>query len=294
LSTQSVPAPAKINLFLAVTGRRPDGYHDLLSVAVPLLWGDTLEVETGGGAFTVACDKADVPTDGTNLVIRAAAAFAEATGWAGGAHFRITKRIPSGAGLGGASSDAVSALEALNRQAGGPLDAGALARVAASVGSDCTLFLSKGPVVMRGRGERVDPLPKEAYSRIRGMRVLLFKPGFAIPTPWAYGRIAAEAPRGYVPAARAESILASWIERSGAPADELLFNSMERPAFMKFAALPVLLERLRSRFGISPRMSGSGSACFALLHENEAAGPIEAAIREAWGPSSFVTETRVA
>jgi 4-diphosphocytidyl-2-C-methyl-D-erythritol kinase len=69
---------------------------------------------------------------------------------------------------------------------------------------------------------------------------------------------------------------------------------MEKVAFAKFAALPVLLDRLRERFGISPRMSGSGSACFALLHENDDAGAVEATIREAWGPSAFVTETRVA
>jgi len=294
LSITSVPAPAKINLFLAVTGRRPDGFHDLLSVAVPLLWGDTLDVEPGGASFSVECDRGDIPTDGTNLVLRAAAAFAQATGFSGGARFRITKRIPTGAGLGGASSDAVAALEALNSLAGGPLDPAGLARAAASVGSDCTLFLSKGPVVMRGRGERVEPLPKEAYSRIRGMRILVFKPGFAIPTPWAYGRLAAEAPRGYVQAARAESMLASWIDKPGAAADALLFNSMERAAFAKFAALPALLERLRERFGIAPRMSGSGSACFALLHENADAGPLGAAIRDAWGPSAFVTETRIA
>jgi len=294
LTAQIVPAPAKINLFLAVTGRRPDGFHDLLSVAVPLLWGDTVEVEGAQASFEVTCDNADVPTDGSNLVIRAAAAFAKAAGWSGGARIRIAKKIPMGAGLGGASSDAASVLEALNALAGGPLDGAALARVASGVGSDCALFLARGPVVMRGRGERVEPLPKEAYSRIRGMRVLVFKPGFAIATPWAYGMLAAEAPRGYDPQARAEAMLASWVAKPGAAADELLFNSMEKAAFAKFPALPQLLERLRVQFGISGRMSGSGSACYALLHEDMGTGPVEAAIRESWGPSAFVVETRVA
>jgi 4-diphosphocytidyl-2-C-methyl-D-erythritol kinase len=261
---------------------------------VPLLWGDTLEMEEGGTSFSVTCDNPDVPTDGANLVIKAAAAFAAASGWTGGARFRISKRIPFGAGLGGASSDAASALEALNAAAGTPLDGAALARVAASVGSDCALFLARGPVVMRGRGERIEPLPKEAYSRVRGMRVLIFKPGFAIPTPWAYGRLAAEAPRGYVKEGRAEAMLASWVEKKGAPAGELLFNSMEKAAFAKFPALPVLLDRLEGQFGIRGRMSGSGSACYALVHEDFGAGPIEAAVREAWGPSAFFAETRVA
>jgi 4-diphosphocytidyl-2-C-methyl-D-erythritol kinase len=294
LSTQSVPAPAKINLFLAVTGRRPDGFHDLLSVAVPLLWGDTVEAVAGGGSFTVSCDDPSVPVDGSNLVIKAASAFSAAAGGSRGAHFKITKRIPSAAGLGGASSDATAALLALNALSGGILDGAALAAVAASVGSDCALFLSPGPSVMRGRGERIEPLAKEAYSRIRGTRVLVFKPGFPIPTPWAYGRLAAEAPRSYLPAARAEAMLASWISKPGAPVEELFFNSMERPAFAKFPSLPVLLEEIRSRFGITARMSGSGSACFAFLHENMAAAAVESVIRAAWGPSAFVMETRVA
>ncbi|HEY4988489.1 MAG TPA: 4-(cytidine 5'-diphospho)-2-C-methyl-D-erythritol kinase, partial [Opitutaceae bacterium] len=98
MSTHSVSAPAKINLFLAVTGRRPDGFHDLLSVAVPLLWGDTVEAAAGGASLTVSCDDPSVPTDASNLVIKAAAAFSGATGWPGGAHFKITKRIPSAAG----------------------------------------------------------------------------------------------------------------------------------------------------------------------------------------------------
>jgi len=288
------PAPAKINLFLAVTGRRGDGYHDLVSVAAPLVWGDAISVETGGDAFSVDCDDPEIPTDGRNLVLKAAAAFAEASGWRGGARISIAKRIPSCAGLGGASSDAVTTLTALNAAAGRPLGAADLARVASGIGSDCALFLSGAPVVMRGRGERVDALPGEAYSRFRGMRVLLFKPAFAIPTPWSYGRLAAEAPRGYVPALAAEARLGAWIAKAGAPVEELLFNSMERPAFAKFPALPALLELIRHRFGIAARMSGSGSACFALLNENVDARPVEATIRDAWGPSAFVEETRIA
>lgn len=293
LSSQDLPAPAKINLFLAVTGRRPDGFHDLVSVAVPLVWGDSIGVEAGA-SFSVACDSPDVPKDGSNLVMRAAGAFAAETGWTGGARFTISKRIPSGAGLGGASSDAATALEALNDLAGRPLDAAGLSRVASAVGSDCPLFLSKGPVVMRGRGERVEPLPREPYSRVRGTRVLVFKPGFAISTPWAYARLAEGGARAYVPPQRADAQLGSWIQNQGAPAKDLYFNSFERPVFAKFGALPIVLERLRDRFGIEARMSGSGSACFALINESGDAAPVVAAIREAWGASAFVVETRIA
>jgi 4-diphosphocytidyl-2-C-methyl-D-erythritol kinase len=294
MSPTGIPAPAKINLFLAVTGRRPDGFHELLSVAAPLVWGDTISVEPGGSSFSIECDNPDIPTDGDNLVIKAAAAFAAATGWKGGARFTLEKRIPAGAGLGGGSSDAAAALVALNALAGGPLDGTALASVASRVGSDCALFLSKVPVVMRGRGERVEPLPRETYRRIRGARVLIFKPGFAVSTAWAYARLAADAPRSYVRPAEAEARLASWTEKPGAPAADLLYNSMEPAVFAKFAALPALVGLIRERFGIATRMSGSGSACFALLNERTDAGPVVAAIRAAWGPSATIVETRIA
>ncbi|MBI5771285.1 MAG: 4-(cytidine 5'-diphospho)-2-C-methyl-D-erythritol kinase [Verrucomicrobia bacterium] len=289
----SIFAPAKINLFLAVTGRRADGFHDLVSVVAPLDFGDTLRAEPAEG-FSLACDDPAVPCDATNLVLKAASTFAAATADKGairGATFFLEKCIPMGAGLGGGSSDAVAALRALNQIAGEPLDAAQLTKLATGIGSDCALFLHSAPIVMRGRGERVTPLPAEAAARLRGRRVLIFKPAFGIATPWAYGRMAAE-PATYLPAAEAEARLARWLG-GPAEAEALLFNNMERVAFEKFVALPVLLEELRTRFGLAPRMSGSGSACFALLPE-EADGPaIAAVIRGAWGESAFVREARL-
>ncbi len=295
VSAVEVFAPAKLNLFLAVTGRRPDGFHDLVSVAAPLTIGDTLRAEPAA-EFALACDDPAVPTDGSNLVLKAAQAFAAATGWTGAARFELRKTIPMGAGLGGGSSDAVAALRALNRLAGPAYALGPerLAAVAAQLGSDCPLFLADGPVAMRGRGERIEALPAAAAARLRGRRVLVFKPDFGIATPWAYGRLAAGAPGSYLPAEAAETRLAGWLANPAAPAEELLFNNMEPPAFAKFVALPVLLENLRRDFGLAPRMSGSGSACFALLGDDGAAAPIVAAVRAAWGPSAYAAEARLA
>ena len=294
----SVFSPAKINLFLAVTGRRPDGFHDLVSVVAPLDFGDELEAGLAtaaeGNRFSLSCDHPDVPVDGSNLVLKAAEAFAVAAAWKGAVHFKLTKRIPPGAGLGGGSSNAVAALRALNQLAGHPLDAAQLAGVAAMLGSDCALFLRGLPVVMRGRGERVDDLPAGASSRLRGRRVLLFKPSFGIGTPWAYQRMIA---RGgdYLSAADAESRLARWLQ-GPAPAEELLFNNMEPAAFEKYLALPVLAERLRREFGVAVAMSGSGSACFALLPDEAAAivTQMKQLIRESWGGVTFVQEARLA
>jgi 4-diphosphocytidyl-2-C-methyl-D-erythritol kinase len=295
----TVQCPAKLNLFLAITGRRSDGFHDLVSVVAPLEWGDTLRVnveEQGvrgrGQDFSLECDDRAVPVDASNLVLKAAEAFRAATGWTGGARFALEKRVPVGAGLGGGSSDAAAALRALNRLAGEPLDARGLIAVAANVGSDCALFLHGGPVVMRGRGERVAALADAAAARLRGRSAVVFKPAFGIPTAWAYRQMAAEAPAGYLPAADAEARLAAWVAGDAA-AEELLFNNMEAVAFRKFPALPALLDRLRQDFGLRPRMSGSGSACFALLEPGADEPAIAAAIRRSWGDSALVVRTRI-
>jgi 4-diphosphocytidyl-2-C-methyl-D-erythritol kinase len=287
-------APAKLNLFLAVTGRRPDGFHDLVSVVVQLDFGDTLQV-TPADTFSLRCSDPELACDETNLVMKAARAFAAESGWRGGADFSLDKRIPTGAGLGGGSSDAAAALRALNQLVpkANRLSPERLSAVAARVGSDCPLFLQQAPVVLRGRGEQISPLPEEAQRRLSGRRVLVFKPAFGIATPWAYAQLAAAAPASYLTAAEAEARLQRWIGDPSQPAEDLLLNTMEPPAFIKFVALPVMLSELQARFGLRPRMSGSGSACFALLPEHLEVAPVVAMIRAGWGDSAFVTEARV-
>ncbi len=287
-------SPAKLNLFLAITGRRADGFHDLVSVATPVEFGDTLTVAQRPSGFSLECDDPALEIDATNLILRAARAFAEASSWTGGAHFSLVKRIPVGAGLGGGSSNATTTLLALNRLAGGPLALDALAHVAARLGSDCALFLQRGPVVMRGRGEDVQPIPGHAARRLQGRRVLVFKPPFGISTVWAYRQMAAGAPASYLSAVIAEDRLAAWINDSAAAGEALLFNNMEATAFTKFIGLPVALDRLRAEFGLAPRMSGSGSACFAFLADDAPVAAITTRIRELWGAPAFVTETRLA
>jgi 4-diphosphocytidyl-2-C-methyl-D-erythritol kinase len=288
----TVFSPAKLNLFLAITGRRADGFHDLVSVAAPLQFGDELVAELAqNGTTTLACDVAGVPRDETNLVLKAARLFAERTGWRVPVLFTLTKRIPMGAGLGGGSSNGVAALRALNALAGGVASEALLTELAAGLGSDCALFLHGEPVVMRGRGERVEALPAAAVARLRGRRVLVFKPEFGIATPWAYGRMVQRG-RDYWPAPEAEARLKAWVE-GAASVEELLGNNMEPAAFEKFIALPVLLTQLSRDFGLAPRMSGSGSACFALLDDGSPADAIVAAIRAAWGESALIVETRL-
>jgi len=298
----TVFSPAKINLFLAITGKRADGFHNLVSVVAPLDFGDELTVEAGEG-FKLVCDDPAVPLDGDNLILKAAAAYALATGWSGGAHFKLTKRIPMGAGLGGGSSNAVAALRALNQLAGGIASESCLAEIAVALGSDCALFLKNAPVIMRGRGEKVEALAAaglgtdpasagRAVVRLCDRRVLLFKPSFSISTAWAYGQMAGRG-TDYLPEATAELRLKGWIGGT-ATAEALLFNNMEGVAFEKFVALPLLLAKLYHEFGVVGRMSGSGSACYALLDEFQATVPLEVMIRDKWGVGAFVQEARIA
>ena len=296
----TVFSPAKINLYLAVTGRRADGFHDLVSVAAPLEFGDDLAAEPdaaprGAVRHALECDDPGLPVDGSNLILRAAAAFADATGWTQAVRFRLTKRIPVGAGLGGGSSNAVAALRALNQLAGGIAREEQLAAIAAALGSDCTLFLRNAPVLLRGRGEKVEALPAGAARRLHGRRVLLFKPAFGVATAWAYSRLAARAAETagvYIPPLAAERHVADWCAGE-APAEALLGNSFEPVVGDKFVALPALLESLRREPGAAGQMSGSGSACFALVRDNQVTA-MTARVRASWGPAAFVHSTRLA
>lgn len=291
MTALTLQSPAKINLLLAITGRRTDGFHELLSVVAPLEWGDTVTVEPSD-EFSLVCNDPAVPVDTTNLILKAAYVFRRATGLSVGAKFTLEKRIPMGAGLGGGSSNAATALLALNKLAGSPLALGELASLAAEVGSDCPLFVYGRPLSMRGRGELIEPLPESAAKRVSGRRVLVFKPSFSISTPWAYARLAEKAPASYLSPLEAQEKLMTWME-SDAPAECVAYNNMEGPAFSKFPALPAMIERLREQFGLVSRMSGSGSACFAFLQNQSPVDAITATIRTSWGESALVLQTRL-
>jgi 4-diphosphocytidyl-2-C-methyl-D-erythritol kinase len=291
----SLFAPAKINLFLAVTGRRADGFHELVSLVAPLEWGDTLTLEPRpeDAADSLECSDPTVPADASNLVLKAAAAYRRrARPGLPPVHFRLRKEVPHGAGLGGGSSDAATAVSGLNQLSPHPLNPEELRACAAEVGSDVPLFLENSPVVMRGRGEIIETLPVAARAALRGRELLVFKPPFGIATAWAYGRLRESGAQWYVPAATIEAKLAAWLT---APTWESLplENNLEYPAFAKFLALPVLLEELRARFDLRCRMSGSGSACFALLEPDSPRAAINDAIRQAWGPEAVIRATRL-
>lgn len=294
-----VHAPAKINLFLAVTGRRPDGFHDLLSLAAPLAWGDHLDADWAparASGDTLAVTGLEAPAGPDNLVLRAARAYRQKRPHTPPVAFTLHKRIPLQAGLGGGSSDAVATLRALEILSGDPLPPPDILALAASLGSDCPLFLSSGPVILRGRGEKIEPVPPNAVPRLQGRRILVFRPGFGIDTAWAYRRLA-EDPCAFLPAHQAESRLDRWLHGTD-PLEALLFNSFETALFPRYPAYPCLFQSWPDPAPGLRRalLSGSGSACFLLLQPEENAAPggdLHRLIQDAWGDRAFSIESRL-
>lgn len=282
-------SPCKINLMLAILGIRPDGFHELISIVAPTKFGDTLKAQISDKpADSLACNMEGIPLDSSNLVIKAAELFREATGRSEHFDFDLQKRVPAGAGLGGGSSNGAAALLAVNELCGNPLPMKKLSEIAAQMGSDCPLFLTNTPVVMRGRGERVFALRGEAREYIERLKLVIFKPDFSINTGWAYSQMKAN-PQDYMSENAAESALSEWLENpsiSGLP----LINNMQIEAFKKFPALQIVLNEIRTRFRVPAMMSGSGSACFAIVNnlEDDEIAELEKLVKNLLGETALV------
>ena len=280
-------AHAKLNLSLAITGRRADGFHELVSLVAPIALADELTLDVGR-PLGLTCDDASLPVDGSNLVLKAAAAYARGRPSAPSGHFHLAKKVPHGAGLGGGSSDAAAALRLLDQASGDPLGAEALAALAAEVGSDCPFFVRGQAAVMRGRGERLEILPASARAALAGRKVVLVKPPFGIPTPEAYGLLAKAGE--YRSAVQAEAGLAAWV--AGPSADpSALGNDLAAPVFAKYLALPVGLDCFRRNHGFDGQMTGSGSACYAFVADGFDHARLRADARRVWGSGAWVEAT---
>lgn len=247
-----VQSPAKVNWTLRVLGRRPDGYHEIESLVGPVTLFDELAFEfRGEPGVCLTCNRPDLPTDASNLVVRAGALLADKAGRPLGAVCRLVKRIPVGGGLGGGSSNAAAALIALNRLWGLHWPTVRLLDLAAKLGSDVPLFLHGGPVIMRGRGERIEP----ATLAWNGWIALIF-PQRAISTAAVY--------RAWRPAeAPADSLSRLTCGRLDAVACmEATFNMLEAPAFEVCEPLRKLRDALQAIALRPVRVSGSGSTLF--------------------------------
>ncbi len=263
-------APAKINLSLIVQGRREDGFHEIETHMVPISICDRLDIERGpsGSGLIFTCDDPTVPGDDSNLVVRAVKLFGTAANMAPDMRIALHKVIPHGAGLGGGSSDAATTLLAVNGICDASLSRARLAELAAQIGSDVAFFIYESAAVCRGRGEQVTPEPFP-----HRLPLLLIKPPFGVPTPWAYKQWygsreipgVAYAPQSF-----------PWGE---------LRNDLERPVFEKHIFLAMLKTWLLAQPETAGAlMSGSGATVFAVLREATAGPALRARVLAEFGP----------
>ena len=259
-------APAKVNLGLVVGAKRPDGFHELVTKFATIGLCDDLVIaiddDSSSGVSLEITGNEDLAADAieANLCVRAARLFLAEIGAGLSVRMQLTKRIPTGAGLGGGSSDAAAVFRAMSSLTGSPIGDERLAELAASLGSDVPFFLTGGVALGRGRGEIIEPIEETLVDGI-----LLVKPTASVPTAKAYGLLAESRTSGR-----------DLADLSIALDEASLHNDFQEPIAAAFPSIAGLLDRLNVLVGPDRcAMSGSGAACFGLFNNpasaNEAA-----------------------
>lgn len=245
-------SPAKLNLSLKLLHKRPDGFHELDTYMVRLP-GLTDEITiTPATQFSFSCDDPSLPTNSSNLVVKAVEKLTAASNRELPCHIHLAKKIPHGAGLGGGSSNAATTLLALNARLPSPLSPENLHTIAAQLGSDVPFFLYDTAARCTGRGELIQPAPSPPPYK-----VVLFKPAFSVSTTDAYRNCLAAKP---LPGIRSSPQTCGQTS---------LVNDLENAVFQKHRYLAELKRWLLQRRDTKAAlMSGSGSTIFALLQKN--------------------------
>ena len=250
-----VAAPAKVNLFLELLGKRSDGYHDLRTLVAPIDLYDTLEIRPrDDDRIVLTCDAPGIPTGDRNLVWKVADALRKANSIAAGATIHLTKRIPHEAGLGGGSSDAASALRALNAVWNRNKSLDELTSIAARIGSDVAAFLHDGPTWCIGRGEVAVPIASPIP-----LDLVIVKPPFGLSTAEVYRSAhLVEAP------VDGGAICAALAAGDAVAVGRLMHNRLQPSAFALQPLMDWVYEALLAPEPLGAMLSGSGSCVFAL------------------------------
>jgi 4-diphosphocytidyl-2-C-methyl-D-erythritol kinase len=254
----TVPALAKVNLFLRVLSRHDDGFHGLETLLCLIDLGDTVQAQRREGhGVTIQVEGAEVGPPEQNLAVRAAARVLEATGNRFGIHLTLTKRIPVRSGLGGGSSDAAAALHATNHLAGHVVPRHELLQFAGHLGSDVAFFLTGAPLALAwNRGERMIRLPPLPASP-----ALLLTPRVAVATAEAFTWLDADRGPSFRRAAVALDLDA--VSRWG-DIGRMAGNDFESPVFGHHREIREAFEALVGTRPLVCRMTGSGSTLFAI------------------------------
>ena len=277
-----VTAPAKVNLFLGIGAARPDGFHDVTTVLHTLELTDTIRLEPAP-TFSLTCTPdIGIPAE-DNLALRAARAFPERFGMTGGVAIELTKRIPSGAGLGGGSSDAAAVLAGLAEAHGVAFDDPDLLGIARSLGADVAFFRTDGAALMTGRGDVIErTLPAIVTP------VVVLKPSASVPTAAAYRAFDADP----LPAGDPAPVLAAMGRADLAALGSVLANNMTAAAVSLVPEVADALAWVSDEPSVlGAAVAGSGSAVFALCADEQGARRI-AALAPGKGLWGIATSTR--
>lgn len=274
MTTLFEPAYAKVNLTLDVLGKREDGYHDLKSVMQTISLRDDIEIDVGTGKpWVLHCDKEGIPCDERNLAWKAAKLYLDTMKKEpDGLEIRITKRIPSEAGLGGGSADAAAVLRALNRHYGDPLSLPALAELGAMVGSDVPFCVIGGTCMAEGRGERLRKLPD-----MPDCIFVVCKPDFSSSTPELYRKLDEESIGKHPDHSAMESaILAGDLLEVA----KNVYNVFDPLVTKEHLEINYIKSIFNSYGAVGHQMTGSGSAVFCMVSEFEVAAVICSMLKE--------------
>ena len=247
-------APAKINVFLRVTGKRPDGYHTLFSRMQKLSLYDELLLERIPSGLELSCPDGKSPEGPDNLAFRAASLFFARTGARFGLRITLKKNIPIAGGLGGGSSDAAAVLRGLQTLVNAPLAQDRLLALALELGADVPFFVQEAPAALaRSLGEDLTPV-----QPLSGCTVLLVNPGLAVSTKWVYQNL-------NLTSCSLDDSFLRFCERGG---HEDLVNDLEQVTIARYPVIGEVKETMIQYGAQAALMSGSGATVFGLFAES--------------------------
>jgi 4-diphosphocytidyl-2-C-methyl-D-erythritol kinase len=252
--------PAKINLFLQVTGKRPDGYHELFSLMCCVGLFDTIILQFGGKKIALESSHPQIPLDDTNLVCKAAALFFKNMHSTDGVKIILDKSIPVAAGLGGGSSNAASVLKGLNHHYDYPFSREQLMSMGLCLGADVPFFLFEKPALVTGIGEKL-----AAYPELLPYHVLLVHPGFKVSTGEVFQNLNLRLTKCK------KKITKSSLMKTGYDVSRHLCNDLEAVTVLKFPEIDVIKARLLELGALGALMSGSGPTVFGLFSDSKMA-----------------------
>jgi 4-diphosphocytidyl-2-C-methyl-D-erythritol kinase len=288
---QTFFSPAKINLLLDVHHRRDDGYHDLSSLVVGLDFGDLITIEISNLKKDVlACNDPNIPCDERNLILKGMNLLRKELTIDEYFKFTLNKKIPAQAGFGGGSSNATTALNGVLSLIEKNISDKTLNYILSQIGADCTFFKNPVPSMMSGIGEIIEPLDSSICQRLKGQKVLIYKPSFSISTANAYNGLNETS---FIQKEHTAQKMEAF--KKSLNYKQLISNSFTQHLEHKYISLKSLLKTLNEQ-NIPSMISGSGSGCFSLLSEGNANNHcnfVKNCVHDAFGKDAFFEEAHI-